>query len=53
MDVRDLEVFLSVAKHLNFTRAGEEGIEVKMGQVVTFGTLACELVSSGDLYDAL
>jgi DNA-binding transcriptional LysR family regulator len=24
MDVRDLEVFLSVAKHLNFTRAGEE-----------------------------
>src|SRR6266852_6594019 len=24
MDVRDLQVFLSVAKHLNFTRAGEE-----------------------------
>lgn len=24
MDVRDLEVFLSVASHLNFTRAGEE-----------------------------
>lgn len=24
MDVRDLEVFLAVAKHLNFTRAGEE-----------------------------
>jgi DNA-binding transcriptional LysR family regulator len=24
MDVRDLEVFLSVAKHLNFTRAGED-----------------------------
>jgi DNA-binding transcriptional LysR family regulator len=24
MDVRDLEVFLGVAKHLNFTRAGEE-----------------------------
>src|SRR5919199_832981 len=24
MDVRDLEVFLSVAKHLNFTRAGDE-----------------------------
>ena len=24
MDVRSLEVFLSVAKHLNFTRAGEE-----------------------------
>ena len=24
MDVRDLEVFLSVATHLNFTRAGEE-----------------------------
>ena len=24
MDVRGLEVFLSVAKHLNFTRAGEE-----------------------------
>jgi DNA-binding transcriptional LysR family regulator len=24
MDVRELEVFLSVAKHLNFTRAGEE-----------------------------
>jgi len=24
VDVRDLEVFLSVAKHLNFTRAGEE-----------------------------
>jgi LysR family transcriptional regulator, low CO2-responsive transcriptional regulator len=24
MDARDLEVFLSVAKHLNFTRAGEE-----------------------------
>lgn len=24
MDIRDLEVFLAVAKHLNFTRAGEE-----------------------------
>ena len=24
MDVRDLEIFLSVAKHLNFTRAGKE-----------------------------
>jgi DNA-binding transcriptional LysR family regulator len=24
MDVRDLQVFLSVAKHMNFTRAGEE-----------------------------
>ena len=24
IDVRDLQVFLSVAKHLNFTRAGEE-----------------------------
>src|SRR5687768_16849130 len=24
MDARDLEVFLSVASHLNFTRAGEE-----------------------------
>lgn len=24
MDVRDLQVFLSVARHLNFTRAGEE-----------------------------
>lgn len=24
MDVRDLQVFLSVAKHLNFTRAAEE-----------------------------
>src|SRR5687767_15251956 len=24
MDVRGLEVFLSVAKHLNYTRAGEE-----------------------------
>ena len=24
MDVRDLEVFLGVAKHLNFTRAAEE-----------------------------
>src|SRR5438132_8828481 len=24
MDVRDLQVFLSVAKHLNYTRAGEE-----------------------------
>jgi len=24
MDIRDLEVFLSVARHLNFTRAGEE-----------------------------
>ncbi len=24
MDVRDLQVFLSVSKHLNFTRAGEE-----------------------------
>ena len=24
MDVRDLEVFLSVAKHLNYTRAGDE-----------------------------
>ena len=24
MDIRGLEVFLSVAKHLNYTRAGEE-----------------------------
>ncbi len=24
MDVRDLQVFLSVSKHLNYTRAGEE-----------------------------
>jgi len=24
MDLRDLQVFLSVAKHLNYTRAGEE-----------------------------
>ena len=24
MDVRDLQVFLSVAKHLNYTRAAEE-----------------------------
>lgn len=24
MDVRDLEVFLAVVKHLNFTHAGEE-----------------------------
>src|SRR5688572_22835041 len=24
MEIRSLEVFLSVAKHLNFTRAGEE-----------------------------
>jgi DNA-binding transcriptional LysR family regulator len=24
MDIRDLEVFLAVAKHMNFTRAGEE-----------------------------
>ena len=24
MDVRDLQVFLRVAKHLNYTRAGEE-----------------------------
>ena len=48
------------AKSANGTRvdgdlvpAGEEGVEVKIGQVVTFGTLTCELVSSGDLYDAL
>jgi DNA-binding transcriptional LysR family regulator len=24
MEVRDLQVFISVAKHLNYTRAGEE-----------------------------
>ena len=24
MDVRELQIFLSVAKHLNYTRAGEE-----------------------------
>ena len=24
MDVRDLQVFLSVSQHLNYTRAGEE-----------------------------
>lgn len=48
------------AKSANGTRvdgdlvpAGEEGSEVKIGQSVTFGTLSCELVSSGDLYDAL
>jgi DNA-binding transcriptional LysR family regulator len=39
MDVRDLEVFLSVAKHLNFTRAGEEvhlsqpSVSVRMRQL--------------------
>ena len=24
MEVRDLQIFVSVAKHLNYTRAGEE-----------------------------
>src|SRR5256884_1174793 len=39
MDVRDLQVFLSVAKHLNFTRAGEEvhlsqpSVSVRMRQL--------------------
>jgi len=39
MDVRDLEVFLSVAKHLNYTRAGEEvnlsqpSVSVRMRQL--------------------
>ena len=39
MDVRDLEVFLSVARHLNFTRAGEEvhlsqpSVSVRMRQL--------------------
>lgn len=39
MDVRDLEVFLSVAKHLSFTRAGEEvhlsqpSVSVRMRQL--------------------
>ena len=39
MDVRDLQVFLSVAKHLNYTRAGEEvnlsqpSVSVRMRQL--------------------
>ena len=39
MDVRDLQVFLSVAKHLNYTRAGEEinlsqpSVSVRMHQL--------------------
>src|SRR5436190_12834718 len=39
MDVRDLQVFLSVARHLNFTRAGEEvhlsqpSVSVRMRQL--------------------
>lgn len=39
MDVRDLQVFLSVAKHLNFTRAGDEvhlsqpSVSVRMRQL--------------------
>ena len=39
MDVRDLQIFLSVAKHLNYTRAGEEvnlsqpSVSVRMRQL--------------------
>jgi len=39
MDIRDLQVFLSVAKHLNYTRAGEEvnlsqpSVSVRMRQL--------------------
>ncbi len=39
MDVRDLQIFLSVAKHLNYTRAAEEvnlsqpSVSVRMGQL--------------------
>src|SRR6266404_7730546 len=39
MDLRDLQVFLSVARHLNFTRAGEEvnlsqpSVSVRMRQL--------------------
>ena len=39
MDVRDLQIFVSVAKHLNFTRAGEEvnlsqpSVSVRMRQL--------------------
>ena len=39
MDVRDLQVFLSVAKHLNYTRAAEEvnlsqpSVSVRMRQL--------------------
>ncbi len=36
MDVRSLEVFLSVAKHLNFTRAGEEVNHLRVTRIGTW-----------------
>ena len=48
------------AKSANGTRvdgdvlpAGEEGVEIRSGQVLMFGTLPCEIIGSGELYDAL
>jgi hypothetical protein len=48
------------AKSANGTRLdgdavppGEEGIEIKTGQVVTFGTIPCEIIHSGELWDNL
>ncbi len=32
---------------------GEEGLEVKSGQMVTFGNVAMQLLGAGELYDAL
>jgi hypothetical protein len=48
------------AKSANGTRIdgelvppGEEGVEIRTGQVVMFGTLPCEIIGSGELYDSL
>ena len=48
------------AKSANGTRVdgaaatpGADGLEVRSGAVVSFGSLTCEVVTSGDLYDVL
>jgi hypothetical protein len=48
------------AKSANGTRLdgdtvppGEEGVDVKSGQVVMFGTIPCEVIGSAELWDSL
>ncbi|HJZ84934.1 MAG TPA: FHA domain-containing protein [Polyangia bacterium] len=57
---RDLVWRIYDAKSANGTRVdgrvappGGEGIEVKSGSVLAFGTLHCEVIGSSELYDAL
>lgn len=52
MEVRDLQVFISVAKHLNYTRAGEEASHIGgLAVQANFSTeiLACVVFIQGKI----